>query len=206
MIHFLLMSYLPMGRMRSTLDPAASAGCGQFLLVRRDAYDAFGGHEAFKASMHDGVRMPRAARTAGVRTDIFDGTDVCRVRMYDTSTRAWRGFAKNAFEGLGSVGLLCFLTVMHLLGHILPWAVLLGALAGVIEARLTISLAGAIVAMNLLQRLALSRRFRQPLWPAFAHPLGVLAMTLVQWHSLALDLMGRRAWRGRAGVSGAATQ
>ncbi|MDZ4754290.1 MAG: glycosyltransferase family 2 protein, partial [Phycisphaerae bacterium] len=73
LIHVLLLSYLPMGRMRRTLDPAASAGCGQFLLARADAYRAAGGHAVFRASMHDGIKMPRAFRAAGFRTDLFDG-------------------------------------------------------------------------------------------------------------------------------------
>lgn len=201
LIHFLLLSYLPIGRMRSTLDPAASAGCGQFLFVRADAYRASGGHAAFRASMHDGIRMPRALRAAGFRTDLFDGTDVVSCRMYRGFLAAWRGFAKNAFEGLGSVGLLLFVTVLHLLGHVLPPIVLVLSLLGVRPLDAAALLAAVATAVALVQRLLLARRFRQPVASALLHPLGVLLMTAVQWYSLVLATTGRRSWKGRTGTS-----
>jgi glycosyltransferase involved in cell wall biosynthesis len=207
MIFFILMSYLPIGRMRRTLDPGASAGCGQFLLVGRDAYLAAGGHAALRDSMHDGIKLPRAVRRAGFRTDLFDGTDLCSVRMYRGFAATWRGFAKNAYEGLGSIALLLFLTVFHVLGHVLPWAALVGVLVIAMSPVETCPvgfdqwaprvLAPACVGLASLQRWLLARRFRQPLVCIPLHPVGVLAMTLVQWHSLLLHITGRRSWRGR---------
>ncbi len=214
MIFFILMSYLPMRRMRRSLSPGASAGCGQFLLVRRDAYLAAGGHAAFKDSMHDGIKLPRAVRRAGFRTDLFDGTDLCSVRMYRGLGATWRGFAKNAYEGLGSVALLVLLTVLHLVGHVLPWLSIVGILviAGAPIETCPVGfdtfwpqvLAPAAVALAVIQRLLLTYRFRQPLRCVPLHPVGVLAMTCVQWHSLYLHLTGRRSWRGRtsAGAGG----
>ncbi|MEZ6235683.1 MAG: glycosyltransferase family 2 protein [Phycisphaerales bacterium] len=208
MIFFLLFSYLPMGRMRRTTEASASAGCGQFLLVRRDAYEASGTHEAFKDSMHDGIMMPRAVRRAGFATDLFDGTGLCSVRMYRGLGQTWRGFAKNAYEGLGSVGLLAFLTVLHAVGHLLPWLVVIGAgllLAsrptGVWPLGLGDPWAGLLALLAIViavgQRAMLAVAFRHPIWIAAAHPVGVAMMTLVQWHSFVLHVTGRRAWRGR---------
>lgn len=204
MIFFILFSYLPMPRMRTTRDPAASAACGQFILVSRAAYDKAGGHQAFKNSMHDGVKMPREVRKAGFHTDLFDGTHLLSVRMYRGLAQTWRGFAKNAFEGLGSVGLLMFITVVHLLAHVLPWIIVPWALLGKLAATSTNSptdlaalFAVSCVAMAVLQRFMLARRFEQGLTPVLLHPLGVLMMTAIQWHSLYLALTGQRAWRGR---------
>lgn len=204
MIFFILFSYLPMPRMRTTRDPAASAACGQFILVSRDAYDKSGGHQAFKNSMHDGVKMPREVRKAGFHTDLFDGTHLLSVRMYRGLAQTWRGFAKNAFEGLGSVGLLMFITVVHLLAHVLPWAVVPWALLGRVTptqvsspTNLAALFAVSCIAMAVLQRFLLARRFAQGLTPVLLHPFGVLMMTTIQWHSLYLALTGQRAWRGR---------
>lgn len=205
MIFFILFSYLPMPRMRTTRDPAASAACGQFILVSRNAYDKAGGHEAFKNSMHDGVKMPREVRKAGFHTDLFDGTHLVSVRMYRGLAQTWRGFAKNAFEGLGSVGLLMFITVVHLLAHVLPWIIVPWALLGRLAPSTFVAsptdlaalFAVSCVAMAVLQRFLLARRFQQGLTPVLLHPLGVLMMTMIQWHSLYLSLTGKRAWRGR---------
>lgn len=196
MIFFILFSYLPMPRMRRTLSPAASAGCGQFLFARTDAYFACGGHEGFRDSMHDGIMLPRAVRRAGFRTDLFDGTSLCRVRMYRGLGQTWRGFAKNAFEGLGSVPLLVFITIAHLSGHVLPWVYLAGAGLGLWGWAL-LGPAVVCILMALAQRVLLARAFGHGAASVALHPLGVLMMTLIQWHSLILAKTGRRTWRGR---------
>jgi hypothetical protein len=212
MVFFLLMSYLPMGRMRRSLTPNASAGCGQFLLARRDAYFASGGHAAFPASMHDGVMLPRAVRRAGFRTDLFDGTQLCSVRMYHGFGAAWRGLAKNAYEGLGSIAPLVLLTLLHLVGHVLPWVVcpvaLVAALAEGGNARLLslAAVAGIAIKMNTMQRSWLGLRFRHSYWWCTPlHPVSVLLMICVQWRSLYLQLTGRRSWRGRTALGAEVT-
>jgi len=203
MIFFILFSYLPMPRMRATADPATSAGCGQFLFAKRDAYLKSGGHAAFQSSMHDGIKMPRAFRKAGLRTDLFDATNLCSVRMYRGFQQTWRGFTKNAYEGLGNIALLLFITVMHLVGHVLP-PIALAAWFWLDEASpITLALAAAAVVIALAQRIMLARRFRHSALSVAIHPLGVLLMTIIQWASWFLHITGRRSWRGR--VQGHAT-
>lgn len=206
MIHFLLFAYLPMGRMRATLEPAASAGCGQFLFVRADAYRAAGGHAAFADSMHDGIKMPRALRRAGFRTDLFDGTDLCACRMYRGFAAAWRGFAKNAFEGLGSLALLVVITILHAVGHVLPWGYLALVLLQAVEpSPPAVGLALTAAVLQAITRTSLALRFQTPLHAALLHPVSIVLMTGVQWHSLYLAKFGTRQWRGRtAGPPGSA--
>jgi len=208
LIHFVLMSYLPIGRMRSTLDPAASAACGQFIMVSRAAYRAAGtgadyGHAGFKDSMHDGVKFPRAGRRAGLGTDLYDGTESVSCRMYRGFGETWRGFAKNAYEGLGSLGLLLFITVYHALGQVLPWVVVaLAALTAQWSPGAALG-AGAILCA-LLGRALLAARFRQSWWNIPLHLPSILMLSAVQWRSLWLDRTGRRSWKGRGGAGAAA--
>lgn len=207
LIHFILLSYLPMPRMRRTTDPGTSAGVGQFLLVRREAYLAAGGHAPFRDSMHDGIKMPRTLRRAGYRTDLFDATDLVHCRMYRGFTATWRGFAKNAYEGLGSIGLLVFITLVHVLGHVLPWVYLPAAGVGLMldgwaGTPVGVGLALCAVGWALTERMYLAVRFRQSVLSALLHPVGIALMTAIQWHSLWLSLRGAREWRGRrAGFS-----
>lgn len=210
MIFFILFSYLPFVKMRGSNDASASAGCGQFLLVRRDAYDAAGGHNAFKNSMHDGIKLPRNVRRAGFHSDLVDATDLLSCRMYRGWRQTWRGFAKNAYEGLGSPALLVFLTAMHALGHVLPWGALvwLGAVwlgGGAVDWR-AIAVAAGACGIQLVQRIILAQRLRTSFIGAVFHPIGVILMTCIQWHSYWLHLTGRRSWRGRvATTAGPAT-
>jgi len=197
MIHFILLSYLPIGRMRKSLDPAASAGCGQFLLVRKDAYTKSNGHAAFKDSMHDGIKMPRQIRRAGHKTDIFDGTHLVSCRMYHDLPTTWRGFTKNAFEGLGSEALLIFLTITHALAHVLPWIALPTLLIIDRSSTTPIALAAAAVTIALVHRIILAARFQQPWIAVPLHPIAILFTILIQWQSWRLHRQGNRSWRGR---------
>jgi glycosyltransferase involved in cell wall biosynthesis len=198
-IFFILLSYLPMGRMRSTLDPAASAACGQFLLISREAYVASGGHERFRDSMHDGIKLPREVRKAGFATDLVDGTTLLSCRMYRGLRQSWRGFGKNAYEGLGSVGLLVFLTVCTLVAHVLPWGVLAIGVTETVKFSndWVLVVAGFCVLIGASQRAILAQRFGHPVTLALLHPIASAMMLGVQWHSLYLHMTGQRAWKGR---------
>lgn len=197
LISFVLLSYLPMARMRATTSPAASGACGQFILARRDAWLASGGHAAFRASMHDGIKMPRAFRRAGFRTDLFDGTDLVQCRMYRGFGQVWRGFAKNAYEGLGSPVLLLFVTLLHGCAVLLPWLTLALGLVDVAMSPWVPWVAALTIVAGFAQRIVLARRFAHA-WASVAlHPVGILMLTVIQWHSLWLHLTGRRAWKGR---------
>jgi len=196
LIHFVLLGFLPLGRMRASRHPAYAAGCGQLFLARREAYEKVGGHGAVRASLHDGLTLPRAFRAAGFRTDLCDATDVAVCRMYCGGGELWSGLAKNATEGLARPALIVPATLLLLGGQVLPVAVLAWALA--VGAWPTAAAAGLAAAAAYYPRLAAVRRFRQPLSAALLHPLGVLALLAIQWFGLARAVLGRPSvWKGR---------
>lgn len=59
-----------------------AAGCGQFFLTTKQAYQRSGGHNSIRQSLHDGIMLPRAYRIAGLKTDLFDASDIASCRMY----------------------------------------------------------------------------------------------------------------------------
>ena len=208
LIHYVLLGYLPMRRMRATLDPAASAGVGQFLFARREAWLAIDGYTRFPGTMHDGIRMPREFRRAGRRTDLFDGTSLAQVRMYRGLSQTWRGFAKNAYEGLGSPWLLLLVTALHVLGQVAAWAIVIASAAAAVMGLsvpvVAAALAASALAVQLAHRIVLRRAFGHSWRAVLLHPIGLAMLTAIQWHSLWLSLRGRREWRGR--VSGLPAQ
>ncbi len=216
LIHFVLLSFLPMGRMRSTTKAAYAAGCGQFFLVEREAYFASGGHSAIRATRHDGLRLPQAMRRAGFRTDIVDLTALASVRMYDSSRAVWQGLAKNATEGLGAPGRIVPLTVLLGLGQVLPvvaaglWLAfwvssqVVGATFDQpqMAAAVSVLLVVAVVASFLARVLAVGR-FRQPWGSAVLHPVGIAVLLVLQWYALGMQVVGRPvAWRTRSYATG----
>ncbi|MFC7335279.1 glycosyltransferase [Rhodocista pekingensis] len=194
-IHVLLLGYLPMAFMR--LLPTAvgfGTGCGQLMLARRQAYMAAEGHAAIRASLHDGVKLPRAFRRAGFGTDLFDATDLATCRMYRGWKEVWPGFSKNATEGMATPVALPVWTALIGGGHVLPWLL---APIGWAAGSGTVALLGlGGIAANVAWRALLAWRFRQSWTGALLHPVGALVLLAIQW--TALLRRGRPAeWRGR---------
>lgn len=202
LIHFVALAFLPIWRMRRSRHPAYGAGCGQLFAARRADYEAAGGHAAIRASLHDGVALPRAFRAAGFATDLFDATPVARCRMYRSGREVWRGLARNATEGLGSPGLIVPATALLLGGQVLPFALLAASpwlLLGPPAQVAAVALAAAAAAAGLWVRLAAARRFAQPVASAILHPVGIALLVAIQWHALARRLLRRPSrWRGRS--------
>jgi hypothetical protein len=215
LIHFVLLSFLPMGMMRSSTSPAFSAGCGQFFLADRNAYFASGGHAGIRETRHDGLRLPQLFRKLGYRTDIFDLTSLAQVRMYDSAHAVWMGLAKNATEGIATPARIVPFSVMLVLGQVLPsllFALMLAFLVSFTIVGATFDqplLAWSICATitlafiaSYVPRLLAVRRFQQPLISALLHPVGILLLLCVQWYALGRQVFGKPvAWRARTYAS-----
>jgi hypothetical protein len=190
LIHFLLLGFLPIASMDRSVSPAYGAGCGQLFIVRRAAYRDAGGHGAIRASLHDGLTLPRAFRRAGHMTGLFDATGFATCRMYRSAAEVWEGLTKNATEGMATPLALPLWTVILGGGQVLPVVlVCLGCGA----------LAWAALACGIGMRLVLAVRFRQPMLSALLHPVGMAGVLVVQWAALGRAIRGQPAtWRGRA--------
>lgn len=201
LIHFILLGFLPLARSRRDDSPGMAAGCGQLFVTRRAAYDRAGGHAAIRSSLHDGVKLPRAYRRAGLKTDIFDATPIASCRMYERNADVWRGLSKNATEGIGSPATIVPFTLLLAGGQILPVVLVAVGLATGWQgwARLMPPVAIAAACLAWLPRLLEAARFRQSLTSAIAHPIGVAVFLAIQWTSLARKILGlRTSWRGRS--------
>jgi hypothetical protein len=198
LIYLVLLSYLPMRLVRTHPLPSLSAGCGQLMLARRDAYLAAGGHRAVRGTLHDGLLLARRMKATGHAIAVFDGADIAACRMYHGFRSAWRGFARNAYEALGSPAALLAMTALNAGLFVLPFAALPMSIAtqglGVASA-----IWGASVAIALGIRTRLAVRFGAPAWTVIATPVAVLAMIGVQWTSFVNHIARRPViWRGRA--------
>jgi glycosyltransferase involved in cell wall biosynthesis len=195
LIHFVLLGFLPLDRMRASREPAYGAGCGQLFLARQSSYQRAGGHAAVCDTLHDGIKLPRAFRAAGLRTDLCDATDVASCRMYRGGRDLWNGLAKNAGEGFGSATLIIPFTLVFVFGQVLP-IVLLGVAIGL---RSPAALPAMVaLACSYYPRLASLTRFHQPFLAALLHPIGILIFLAIQWWSLLRRALGwPNRWKGR---------
>ena len=200
LIHFVLLGFLPIWVARRLRGPAWAAGCGQLFLTTRDSYERAGGHGAVRASLHDGLTLPRAYRVAGETTDIVDAAGLATCRMYDGAAETFSGLAKNATEGVAAPGLIGFFTAVLGFGQVAPPVLLLAGLCGAFP--LTAATAGPLLAAAVFAwgtRAALALAYRQPWRGVILHPAGVAFFLAVQWYAFGRKLLGRpAAWRGRS--------
>ena len=199
LIHFVLLGFLPVARMRRTADPSFAAGCGQFLMVEREAYFSSGGHAEIRATMHDGLLLPKLLRQRGYKTDLADLTLLATCRMYRNAGQVWFGLAKNATEGIAAPARIVPISVLLLLGQVLPfcfaaWYVMRGGLSLAIWIYLLVGMVGAW-----LPRLLAAWRFRQSWRGALLHPVGIAVLLALQWYALGRKVLGGAvSWKDRA--------
>ncbi|SEC09077.1 glycosyltransferase [Terriglobus roseus] len=210
LIHFVLLGLLPMRGLRCTTKPAYAAGCGQFLLVDREAYNRSGGHAAIRHTMHDGLLLPRLLRSNGYTTRLADLTHLAECRMYTTAAATWNGLSKNATEGIAAPARIVPMTLLLGLGQVLPLPLLWLAwerttfIIPFLGPPIRIGMAPvwwSVVALLLsyLPRVVNAVRYRQSWLGALLHPVGVALLLVLQWVALARKLLGRPAtWKSRA--------
>ncbi len=195
LIHFVLLGFLPIWGMRRSTKPAYGAGCGQLFIARADAYHAAGGHAAIRDSLHDGLKLPRAFRRAGFRTDLFDATPIASCRMYHGAREVVDGLTKNAHEGMAAPAQIGPWTLLLSGGQILPWALLASSpWSGAEVFRLSLLGAG----LTMLPRALAAWRHQQSWLGAALHPLAITIFLVVQWRALVRTFNRRpHAWKGR---------
>ena len=200
LIHFVLLGFLPLAGMRTRINPAYAAGCGQFLMTRREPYFASGGHARIRETMHDGLRLPKLLRQAGYRTDLADLTRLAHCRMYRNAGEVWLGLAKNATEGLAAPSRIVPITGVLLLGQVLPLFLLLGVLGSGVRVAVPVLTCLVIAAWaSFVPRFLAAWRYRQRLRSAWLHPVGVGALLLLQWYALLRQVRGRAVtWKARS--------
>src|SRR5689334_1431947 len=97
------LAFLPLRAMERSRRPSLAAAGGQFLVVRRAAYLAAGGHAGVRSSVLEDVELARAVKRAGGRIALADGSPVATCRMYDSWPQLVEGYTKSLWASFGSV-------------------------------------------------------------------------------------------------------
>jgi glycosyltransferase involved in cell wall biosynthesis len=123
-------------RFEEVSDPAspAAAANGQYLLVRRAAYERVGGHEAIRNRVLEDVELAKRVKAAGGKLIFLPGAEWVRTRMYRTFGDMWRGWTKNLFLLYGQSLARIFKALAELcVLDLLPSLALLGLLIWLIS-------------------------------------------------------------------------
>jgi glycosyltransferase involved in cell wall biosynthesis len=191
-----LAAQYPPHKVRDQTSGIAAAN-GQYILVRRTAYEAVGGHTAVATEILEDVALARLFRNADQRVYFRYGGDAVRTRMYRNWAQLRDGWTKN-------LALLFprpeFLAFQSLILSFAAWSTIAIAVSGVTSRHFVWILAAAFWLLLYLRiRAAHFATVNNLLAMAFGLPMfGYLLLRSKQAHA-----SGQVSWKGRNYCAGA---
>jgi glycosyltransferase involved in cell wall biosynthesis len=177
---------------------AAAAANGQYILVRRAAYEALGGHAAVRGEILEDVALARAFKRAGCRIRFESGRGRVHTRMYRSLPALWEGWTKNLYPLYGRrTGRLLASAAWVGIADVLPAAAVLWAL-GSGGLKVAGAAAAWLAARHLWYAWKLHRAGERP-FLALCYWPGSLIFSLLLLNSFIKYVSGHAlAWKGRA--------
>ncbi len=168
-------------------------GIGAFQLVRREAYEAAGGHRRLAMEVVDDMKLGKMVKRAGFRSAVGIADEFVRIRWQEGLGNVIAGLTKNMFAGMSfriwkAVG--TFFAVMIL--SVVPFA----ALGFAHGWALGLAIAAAAGAIGFNIAVLRGSGAEAPLY-GFAHPVGALLFSWIAIRSMTVTLrQGGIVWRG----------
>lgn len=180
---------------------------GQFIFIRRQVYQAIGGHAAVKNAIVEDKALSEKVKWGGWRLIVADGRGVAETRMYTSLAEMWEGWTKNIYLGLADSPALLWLGVFGAFlaltaALLLPLWPLLGLLwlqrGGEWMAWAVIIKSLLLWAALLYARMRVNREMGISAAYAFATPLGAAVFAAMMFASAWKVLSGQGVtWKGR---------
>jgi Glycosyltransferase like family 2 len=180
---------LPLRLAERSPRPSLAAANGQFLVVRRRAYQRAGGHAAVRGEVLEDIALLRAVKRTGGRGGPVAGARLATCRMYEGWPALRDGYAKSLWASVGGspAAALGAAAVLTAIGVLPPLAALRGSRAGLVGY-------AAGVAGRAVSAAATGGRT----WPdPLAHPVSLLLLDVLVARSVAGHRRGTLTWRGR---------
>ena len=172
---------------------------GQFILIKRDIYEAVGGHAAIKSSIVEDKDLAMLVKGKGYRLVVADGRQVASTRMYTSLAEMWEGWTKNIYLGLrddwgllllGVFGAFLAFTAALLLPAWVIWGVYLSGASKSIAGSVVLVEALALWGYLIYWRVLASKGMGIPAWYALTTPIGA---------GVFAAMMLTSAWNGLSG-------
>ena len=180
---------------------------GQFIFIKRDVYEAVGGHVAIKGSIVEDKDMAVLVKGKGYKLVVADGRQVASTRMYTSLPEMWEGWTKNIYLGLrddrgllllGVFGAFLAFTVALLLPAWVIWGAVLTVAGSGLEGSVILIEAVLLWGYLLFWRILASRGMGIPSWYALTTPLGAGVFATMMITSAWNVLSGTGVtWKGR---------
>ena len=179
-------------------DPADAtvAANGQYILVRREVYQALGGHGVLPLNVLEDIELANVFKASGHRIWFRYGGGLVRTRMYRTFGAMWEGWSKGLAILFRRPVLLAARRALEFIAIVL----LLGA-ALIMTARNHFESATVLFAIMALSYLTFLFRIRQAHFPWKANLMAFMGLpiyvSLLLRSHLHFNRRGELTWKGR---------
>ncbi len=183
---------------------------GQFILIRRDAYKAAGGHEAVKERLLEDIQLAGKVKGLGRTIRVATAKEISSTRMYTTLPQIVRGWSRIFYDALDGRFFAVLWKALDPLIFSQPGHVALIAAVGLLLIQgptpFAECLLGLSVAHHLLAATVLYRLYRQvvarPALAAAWYPLAGLVFDVIIARALVSCVTGKVTWRGTHYLAG----
>jgi chlorobactene glucosyltransferase len=174
---------------------------GQFMLIRRRAYDAVGGHAAIRAAICEDLELARALKRAGFEVQLRACDRMLSGRMYTGWGTLWPGLAKNVVETFGGRTRTTVIAIVAValsgITLLLPLAEGIGCIDGHGNTCAATLVAGIGSLTVVAFHVAGAIRFNIPIWYGLAFPLGYCIGAVLAFDGILRQMTGRVRWKDR---------
>jgi hypothetical protein len=189
------LTFLPLRMAETSPRPSLTAANGQVLACTAATYAKIGGHMAVHDRVLEDLEVARAAKRAGLRAGVADGTTLATCHMYRDDRALVAGYTKSLWSAFGSpVGAAVVSALLAWL-YIHPVVAAARALRG--GDRTTARLAALGYVLGVAGRTVAARRTAGRTVDAAAHPLSVIALIVLTVRSVVGRRRGTLEWSGR---------
>lgn len=199
----MLMTLFPLPKANDRTRADGGFANGQFMLIRRTAYDAIGGHEAVKDKFVEDINIGRLIKKHELGLRVVVAPALASVRMYASLPQIMRGWSRIFYAAVNArPAILWAFVVMLFVLSVLPWIILpacgVTALAGS-AGTFTAIIAAMAITQEFLQTTVFARAYlagHSPLRLLVWRPLATLTMIAVLLQTIRLCKTHNVVWRG----------
>ncbi|MFC2159172.1 glycosyltransferase [Actinomycetota bacterium] len=172
--NFMILAFMPLALIRRSRRALFCTAIGQFMLFKKDVYEAIGGHESIKGEILEDVIISKHVKKCGYKFMIFDGRSNLYCRMYHNFSEVVSGYSKILFASFDySVTMLFTAIVLMAAIYIAPFVMFpLSIIFDWHQAFVNIMFLQII--FILITRIIMSIRYRMKVVDILLYPLSVI--------------------------------
>lgn len=187
LLHYLLLSLLPLRLVYLVKNALFAVACGQFMLFDAGAYRQNQWHSQVREKVVEDAGIMKKVKEAGHNGDVLLANGMISCRMYKNYVEALAGFSKNALAlfNYSIPGLLIYITLL-ISGPML------------VMTTLNFNLMFFMIGLILLTRIMISLLAEESVWyNLLFHPVQMVNMAVIAFLSIQKHLTKTVVWKGR---------